>query len=524
MQVLVLLAQPPITHLSLSLLTPSSMGKIYTTLQLADLFRRATEQGQLSEADLCERAAMAFVRTFAQLYRHTPLIHIFAGPGTNGAYALAIARRLHEARRQVSIYLFYHQGQLSEECRAQRHRLDEAIPITEVTTRFDPPEFLPRQVIIDGIFGSEYGQPLSGGFLGLVQLINRSKLDVVSIDLPTGLYADDNTTTDYSAVVKATHTLTLEVPRLALLMQENAPYTGQWQILPLGIDASVHQAIASDYYAVEELLLARTLRRRERFSSKGDYGQALIIGGDKGRCGALVLATQAALRSGCGGIDTLATAPEASTILALATPEVVVRTEDLRELPLDAYSAIALGTGIQPTAHHADQIRHLCQSYSRPLVLDGRAIDLLIQDRTLIGGLPSSAILLVEKEQRPGLLGYCHTDWEYLEKARELAREQGVTLILKGAYTAVCRRSGSIFFSTSGNAGMASSGVGDVLSGLLVGLLARGYEPLTASLLACYLHGTAADQCVARSSEETLSASQIISELPCVLSQLYAEE
>lgn len=500
------------------------MGKIYTTLQLADLFRLSTEQGQLTEADLCERTAIAFVRSFDQIYRHTSVIHIFAGPGTNGAYALAIARRLHETRRQVSVYLFYHQGQLSDECRAQRHRLDEAIPLVEVTTRFDPPELLPRQVIIDGLFGSEYGQALSGGFLALVQFINRSGLDVVSIDLPTGLYADDNTTTDYSAVIKATHTFTLEVPRLALLMQENAPYTGQWQVLPLGIDLSVHQAVASDYYAVEELLLARTLKRRERFSHKGDYGRALIVGGEQGRCGALVLATKAALSGGCGSIEVATEAAEAPIVLGLASPETIVEPRPLQRLALEQYSAIALGTACQHRGITPEDLKYLCQYYHRPIVIDGSAIDLLIQDRSLLETLSDNVILLVNGAQRSGLIGHCHTDWDYIDKTREIARTLGITIILKGAYTAVCRRSGSVFFSTTGNAGMATTGMGDVLTGLLTGLLARGYEPLTASLLACYLHGTAADQCVARSSEESLTASHVVSEIPKVLHQLYVRD
>lgn len=500
------------------------MGKIYTTLQLSDLYRRAREQGQLTEADLCERGAMAFVRSFDQICRHPSVIHIFAGPGMNGAYALAIARRLHEARRQVSIYLFYHQGQLSEECRAQRDRLDEAIPIVEVTTRFDPPELLPRHVVIDGIFGSEYGQPLSGGFAALVQFINRSGLDVISIDLPTGLYADDNTTTDYSTVIKATHTLTFETPRLALLMRENAPYTGQWSVLPLGIDASIHQAIASDYYAVEELLLARTLKPRERFSCLEDYGRALIIGGERGRCGALVHATQAAINGGCGAVEVATEVSEASIILGISSPEVIVEHEPLRELPLERYSAMALGTASRDTSSLRNHLEYLVHNYHRPIVLDSSAIDLLIQDRELMGMLSSNAILLVSERQRSALIGHCHTDWDYIEKARELARKQGFTIILKGTYTAVCRYSGSVFFSTMGNAGMATAGVGDVLTGLLTGLLARGYEPLTASLLACYLHGTAADVCVARSSEESLTARQLLDEIPQVLRQLYAQE
>lgn len=501
------------------------MSKIYTASKLYELYRLSASKGNLSALDLCERGAIAFTRAFALLHRSGSLIHIFAGPGDTGASALAIARLLSEAGRTVRTYLFYQQGRLSDLCQEQLALLREVdTAVEEVTSQFEPPTFYPGQVIIDGLFGSDLTRPLEGGFASLVQLINSSGLEIVSIDLPSGLFAEDNSINNSKAIIRANHTLTFEVPRLSMLLAENERYVGQWQVLPLGISEHIHQQVASQYYLGEEELLSRVLKPRQAFSHKDDYGRALLIGGSSGRYGHLALASRAAFVAGCGSVE-VATDARGAMVLHSLTPEAIALEDSaLHELPLREYSAIAIGTASSEACLTPDQLRDICAAYRRPLILDATAIDLIISEPDLIKILPEGSILLIAQRQRSGLLRTRYTDLDYLYEASDLAERSGLTIVLKGTYTMICRSTGNVFFNTTGNAGMACAGVGDVLTGLLLGFMARGYEALTAPLLASHLLGMAADQCAARYSMESLTASQILDAIPSALRQLYQRD
>lgn len=493
------------------------MNKVYSALQLQELYRLATAQMRLNDGELADRGAVPFVNTFNQLYRNPQQIHIFAGPEANGAYALAIARLLHECGRSVRIYLFYRQGRLGALCSLQHQRLlGMSVPIVEVTSRFEAPEFHSADVIIDGLFGEEITRPLEGGFAALVSLLNDSGLDIVSIELPSGLFPDSNQALGEQAIVRAKHTLTFETPRLAMFMAENAPYLGQWRVLPLGIPEQIHEQIRCQHFQESEQALSRSMRLRDPFADLEEYGDALLIGGASGRYGHLALAARACNISGCGQTY-VQTQADGMLPMQIATPETTVFAEQADR----RYQAIGVGIATTPELYSADMLRNLLARHRAPIVLGGAVVDLLIEQPELMGSLSEASILLVDQGQRAGLLGRRYTDYDYLEQAKGLAARYGITLILHGAYPAVCRSSGNVFFCTSGNAALRTPAADVVLAGLLVGLLARGYNVLTASLLACYLVGRAADQYAARYSMESLTASELLRQIPDVFHQLY---
>lgn len=500
------------------------MDKIYTALQLQELYREASTHTGLAPSDLCERGAIGFVNAFNQLYRSNALVHIFAGPRDNGAYALAIARLLHEAGRSIRIYLFFHQGKLSDLCEDQRLRLvAQGASVQEVTTQFDPPSFAPGQLIIDGLFGSECVHPLEGGFAALTDLLNGSGLDIVSVDLPSGLFADDNSGNDLRHIVRARHTITFVAPRLAMLLEENKSYIGHWQVIPLAIKESVHQQIHTRYHLQSEQMLSQALRQRATFASDGDYGRALIVGGGAGRYGQLALAARASLYAGCGEIEVL-TDEAGASIVQTITPEATTIASDHTTVPnLRGYDAIGIGMANVAEVLTLPLLRGILSVSSSPMVLDRGAIELLATEPELLGRIPRESILLIGHRHRNQLLGRRYSDLDYIEQACSLASKHGLTLVLKGTYTAVCRSSGHVFFNSTGNAGMNTVATSDVLAGLLVGLLARGYEPLTATLLGCYIHGMAGDLCAGRLSMESLTASALLAEVPTVFRHLYAD-
>lgn len=498
------------------------MQKIYSALQLHELHRLALEQMGLTRSDLYERGAMAFVQALGQLYRSAPKPYIFAGPHTCGAYTLAIARLLWEAGYQPEVYIFHSQGRLMPDVVEQQQRLIEAgYTPHEVSSVFSPPRLSSGALIIDGLFGSELTKPLEGGFLALVKFFNRSGYDIISVDLPSGLFADSDALAQSSEVVHATHTLTFETPRLSMLLSECAPYIGRWQVLPLGIDEAVHEGLETPYMVQTEAILNQSLQHRKIFSSKYDYGVGLLVGGQYGRFGRLALSAKAALMMGCGELEVILPS-EGEQILQTLVPEVSTLPPEMLT-SLGGYSAIGFASGAEGWLT-AERLRRSCHGFRRPMVLDDMALRLISKEPNLMGYLPEDSILLVSMQQRAELLGIHYSDYNYIHAAIELSNKHKLTIVLKGTYPTIVRPSGNVYFVTSGNAGMTSAGVGDILTGLILGLLTRGYEPLTASLLGCYIHGTAADLYAVRHSAEGLTASALLNSIPDVLHQLYSKD
>lgn len=500
------------------------MNKIYSATQLSALYRSALGLMALSPGDLTTRAAQGFVELFCQTYRSAQRVHVFAGYSDCGATALAVARLLHDRRYNVSVYLFYQQGTLSESCEEQRQRTSALdIPITEVTTQFAPPRIGGDEIILDGLFGYELPHPLSGGYEALASWINAQSCAVVSIDLPSGLRPEGNSGAEIGKAVRASHTISFESPHLIFLLPEYVEHIGRWQVASLGLPADAHEHTSASYYYQNEQSLARTLLRRPPFTSKEDYGSALLIGGGAGHTGHLLLAARAALSSGLGELS-VATTESAQIPLCIAVPEALLCTggQGAYHVPsqLRGYRAIGLGGAMEAGAMTLDMLRSIFASVRHPLVLDDYAIGLLAEDQSLLAIIPEGSILLLSQSGRRQLLGLHFSHMDYIEAAVRMAEHRDLTLVLKGTYTAICRSSGNVYFNITGNPGMATSGMGDVLMGLILGLLGRGYDSLTAALLGCYLHGTAGDYVAARTSLESLTASSLLAELPVVLRAL----
>ena len=219
---------------------------------------------------------------------------IFAGQGNNGADALAIARLLTEESYRVETYLFNPTEHLSPDCEANKRRLllMDRVEFTEVIEDFTPPVLTEHDIVIDGLFGSGLNRPLTGGFAAVVDYINKSDAHVVSIDIPSGLFGEDNRGNDREAIVKANLTLTFEFPKLAFFLAENAPYVGEWKTLEIGLHPDVIERTETPYTMVTEEDISYVIQPRDRFAHKGTFGHALLIAGSKGKMGAAILAAK----------------------------------------------------------------------------------------------------------------------------------------------------------------------------------------------------------------------------------------
>ncbi|MDR1919113.1 MAG: NAD(P)H-hydrate dehydratase [Tannerellaceae bacterium] len=507
------------------------MIKIFTTEKIKELDKYTIEHEPISSIDLVERAANAFVTEFSRRYTKQTRVIVFAGQGNNGADALAISRLLAEdAFTKVETYLFNPPlGRLTAECEHNKRRLLETpnIVFREVEASFNPPLLDVHDVVIDGLFGSGLNRPLEGGFAAVVDYINQSGAKVVSIDLPSGLLGEDNCENTPNAIIRADLTLTFGFPKLAFLLPENEAYVGQWKVLDISLHPDVIANTPTPYHLTTEDDAAKVLRPRSRFAHKGLFGHALLIAGSRGKLGASLLAAQACLRSGAGLLSVhIPSCGEA--ILQTAFPEAMLsldaHTDHFSSLPeLAAYSAVGVGPGLGKHPDSAAALKSLLQQSSRPLVIDADALNLIASDKELLSHIPPRSILTPHPKEFDRLAGDSASSYERLMKAQDFAAQYMLVLVLKGAYTAICTPEGHIYFNNSGNPGMATAGSGDVLTGVILGLLAAGYQPEEAARIGVLIHGVAGDLAAIYQSEESLIASDLIEKLGNAFKQLEVE-
>lgn len=488
----------------------------------------------ISSINLVERAASVFAGEFSRRYAKQNRVIVFAGQGNNGADALAISRLLAKEYSfgRVETYLFNPPaGQLSADCEFNKRRLFEtgSVAFAEVSTRFSPPLLSKHDIVIDGLFGSGLNRRLEGGFAALISYINASGAKVVSIDMPAGLFGEDNTENTPGTIIRANLTLTFGFPKLAFLLSENEPYTGKWKVLDIGIHPDIISNTPTPYYLVGEDDASKVIRPRRKFAHKGMFGHALLIAGSRRKMGAALLAARACLRSGAGRLTVhLPSCGEA--IMQTAFPEAMlspdIHPDYFTSLPnITAYSSIGIGPGLGMYPKSAAALKALLQTVSCPLVVDADALNLIASDNELINTLPPHSILTPHPKEFDRLAGgESASSYERLMKAQAFAAEHSLIVVLKGAYTATCTPEGNVYFNNSGNPGMATAGSGDVLTGIILAFLAAGYNPEESAITGVLLHGIAGDLATAIcQSEESLLAGDIIEMLGKAFKQVAGE-
>lgn len=491
--------------------------KIFTTAQIHELDKYTIEHEPIASLDLMERAARALTQVVVQEWTVATPIVIFAGPGNNGGDALAMARMLSEQNYQVSVYLFNISGHLSADCAANKQRLLNtklAKNFIEVSTEFDPPVLDSNTLVIDGLFGSGLNKPLAGGFASLVKYINASPSKVVSIDVPSGLMTEDNAYNVRANIIRANMTLTLQNPKLSFLFPENQQFVGQLRVLDIKLSKEGIEKIEASFTMIEKSDVRERLLIRSPFAHKGQMGTALMIAGCYGMAGAAVLATKACLRSGVGKV--VVNSPRRNIpILQTAIPEAVVRSGSeetifAETIDTDDYQAMGIGPGLGQSEQTAIALIAQLRRTQCPIVADADAINILGNHRAWLQQLPKEIILTPHPKELDRLEGHSADTYERITKACNLAERLKGYVILKGHHTAICCPDGHVMFNTTGNAGMATAGSGDVLTGILTGLLARGYKPQDACIVGVYLHGLAGDLAAKEIGEESLIAGDII--------------
>ena len=490
--------------------------KLFTTDGIKHIVDKTIARDELSMLTLMERAAAAVTYELVSLWRATKRFVIFAGPGDNGGDALAVARMLWEQGYRPEIYLFnIRSAHLSMCCATNRDRL---IPLAgdnfvEVTDTFEPPELGPDDVVIDGLFGSGLRNPLRGGYTALVQYINNSDAYVVSIDVPSGLFGEWNTGSDHRNIVRADLTLTYQFKRLSFFFAENAEFIGQCKVLDMEMNLEAIAQTPTDYYLVERDDVKAALRPRDEFVNKYDNGSIMLVAGSYGMMGAAVLAAKGALRAGAGLVTVHA--PRCGyAVMQTAVPEALFEPDrnEIFTTGIDSrrrHSVVALGPGMGTSDETIDALDTFLKIFRSPCLLDADALNCIARRPMLLRSIPKGSVITPHAGEFDRLFGEHVTDEERLRKAIDVSRLYEITIVLKGHYTTTVRPDGKIYINSSGNAGMATAGSGDVLTGVIAALIAQGYAPDWSVVLGVYLHGYAGDLAEQEHGEMGLMAGDI---------------
>lgn len=505
--------------------------KIFASHQIKELDNYTITHEPIESINLMERAAKAIVRAITAKWHSSIPIVAFAGPGNNGGDALAVARLLAELGYRVQVFLFNISGKLSADCAINRQRIMECKKIeafTEVTQEFDPPQLQRDMLVIDGLFGSGLSKPLAGGFASLVKYINASPAQVVSIDVPSGLMTEDNTYNVRANIIRADYTFTLQQPKLSFFFPENQTFIGQLETLDIKLSAEGMEQMEADVSTIEKAEIQQMILPRSPFAHKGTMGHALLVAGSYGMGGAAILAAKACLRSGVGKV-TVHCPKRNNMILQMAVPEAVIQLDQEETTftePVDTedFNAMGIGPGLGTNEQTSIALIAQLRRTQCPIVADADALNILANHRAWIQQLPKDIIMTPHVKEFDRLAGQSSDSYERLAKAINMAKKLHGYIILKGHHTAICMPDGKVRFNTTGNAGMATAGSGDVLTGILTALLARGYKNSNACMVAVYLHGLAGDLAAEELGMESVTASDIIHYLPAAFKILYKKD
>lgn len=467
--------------------------------------------------DLMERAAGAFVERYAEDFSSQNPVYIFCGPGNNGGDGLAAARMLLERGYDAHAYLTESEKYTPDnEANLQRLQEVAAGKIERIASAGSLPEIRKEAVVIDALFGTGLTRSVEGLAAEIIGHINTHSAKTVSIDIPSGLYCD-RPNQEGDAIIRANKTYTFGCPKLSFFICENEKYTGEFEVLDIGLHADFLNSTKTHFHQITRDFAASLLKPSERCEHKGDYGHALIIAGSYGKMGAALLAGEACFRAGAG-LVTMHIPECGYEIVQTALPEAMVSIDNnakkITSFPeIEKFKAIGAGPGIGTRPATASALKKLLETAQIPLVLDADALNILSENEGQPFMLPAGTVLTPHPKEFERLAGHFPGEWKRVEGARNFAQVFKCILVLKGGYTSIHFPDGTTWFNTTGNPGMATGGSGDVLTGIITGLLAQGYSPQDAALLGVYLHGCAGDIAAGNKSQWSMLAGDIIQSL-----------
>ncbi len=486
--------------------------KIFSAAQIKQWDAFTVTNEPVTSIDLMERAAAKCADWLTENNYNQKHFQIFCGKGNNGGDGLAIARMLIQKKITATVYILEFGNIGTPDFQINLAKLHECSADIHF---IQSPEFFPAikkdVVIIDALFGTGLNKPLDGISASLVNHINNCKAAIISIDLPSGLSADGSS--KKNAVVKATHTLSFQNYKLAFLLPENEKYCGTIHLLNIGLHKKFETEKDAAFELIDIHLIKTIYKKRNKFSHKGNYGHAALLCGSYGMMGAAILCASACLRSGVGKLSSFI--PKCGySILQTAVPEAmcIVSGDEfiLSANEIKKFDAVGIGPGIGLHPSHATLLKEIFLQIDKSILLDADALNIISERKELLSLIPANSILTPHPKEFERLFGTTANDVERINLALQKSKELNLFIVLKGHHTFIAAPDGKGYFNNTGNAGMATAGSGDVLSGIITALLAQGYSPLQACLMGVYLHGFAGDFAAAKFSPEAMIAGDIV--------------
>lgn len=491
------------------------MMHILNTKQIRELDAYTIRHEPVASIDLMERASRAFVDWFTLRVETAKKIGIVCGTGNNGGDGLAIARMLHEWSYSVHVWIVEGGVPASDDFHVNLERLPQKIDKKEWRSEADEVSFTDCDVLIDALFGSGLSRPAAGIYAKVIDRMNASRALCIAVDIPSGLMADSHSS---GSIVKADYTISFQLPKLAFFLPEAYTFTGEWVVVDIGLDKDFIRKSETVHHYIRLKDVRKVIRPRAKYDHKGTFGHALLIAGSYGKMGAAVLAARAALRAGLGLLS--AHIPECGyQIMQTSVPEAMAQVDGhphyFSELQdLQPYSTLGIGPGLGQNAATRTALAKTLENFRQPVVLDADALNILGRDRHLLNLIPPGSLLTPHPKEFERLTSPWKDDFERLEMLKQLAVTLKAVVVLKGAHTAIATEKGRIYFNSTGNPGMATGGTGDVLTGILTGLLAQKYTPIEAAVAGVFIHGLAGDLAVQECGMDALIASDLIDHIP----------
>lgn len=480
----------------------------------------------ITSIHLMERASRQLYKWIIKRLKKSSKIIIFAGPGNNGGDGLALARMLYNAKFDVQVKIVMFTDKFSGDFKTNLKRLKEieGLSIDEVDDAKKLNNFEDYNVIVDAIFGSGLSRPVEGLAADVIHFINNQSCVRIAVDVPSGLFADKHSASGVYSIVRADYTLSFQFPKLAFMFPENDQFVGDWHILNIGLHPDfINEVKTKNYLIIKKDVIANVFKRL-KFSHKGTYGHALLIAGSYGKMGAAILASKACLRSGVGLLHVHI--PKVGyQIMQTTCPEAMLSIDRydnyFSEVPnLGSFNVIGIGPGLGMEEQSTMALKLLIQSTQLTMVLDADALNILAENKTWMAFLPKNSVLTPHPKEFERLFGKWQNDFEKIDLQRQMAIKFGIIIVLKGAHTSVCLPSGDVYFNSTGNPGMATGGSGDVLTGLITGLIASGYSPAKAAIVGTYVHGLAGDYAAKKLGHNAMIAGDIVDYIPKALKNI----
>lgn len=495
------------------------MLNLITAAQMRDADLDCIESSRISSVDLMERAARAFVGVFCGLVSDKKKsILVLCGTGNNGGDGLAVARLLRDAE--------YSKVRVSVIPTAKNESFDFLANLKFLERNPIRVDFLNEEglrdpeedIIVDALLGSGLDRPLSGTLKRIVELINKANKYVVAIDCPSG-FSSEGKLSDDSVILKADEVISFQRPKLNFFFPESANVLKRFHVVNIGLREEYIQSLSSNYALVEISDIKNIYKKRAPFSHKGTYGHAFIYAGSPGKIGAALLCAEACVYAGAG-LTSVCLPADDRAALYTRLPEAMYLSYDeaLESNQWSKFSAIALGPGITV---NLDRIETILTVVDVPLVLDAGALTFLAEDSERFIRLSSLRDVVISPHMKEfdRMFGESRSWWERLQKALSKAMELQVTIVLKNRYTFIVLPEGKVLINPTGNPAMASGGMGDVLTGIIVSFLAQGYSTTEACILGCYFHGRAGDV-LAQSGHAIVPPTKLIAQLPLTIGEV----